>query len=73
MGPMAELDLLGALNQKRWKPDYCRAAVRRGSLGHAATPRLPSPLVKPDVPISASGFPTGFTSRLSAAWLLLLG
>ena len=27
------------------------------------TPRFQSPLVKPDEPISASGFPTGFTAR----------
>ena len=24
----------------------------RGNLGHSATPRFPSPLIKPDVPIS---------------------
>src|SRR3954464_5695587 len=29
-----------------------RVEERRGSLGHAATPRFPSPLIKPDVPIS---------------------
>ena len=30
-----------------------RVEERRGSLGHAATPRFPSPLIKPDVPISS--------------------
>ena len=30
-----------------------RVEERRGSLGHSAAPRLPSPLIKPDVPISS--------------------
>jgi hypothetical protein len=30
-----------------------RVEEGRGSLGHAATPRFPSPLIKPDVPISS--------------------
>ena len=29
-----------------------RVEDRRGSLGHLATPRFPSPLIEPDVPIS---------------------
>ena len=29
-----------------------RVEEGRGSLGHAASPRFPSPLIKPDVPIS---------------------
>jgi hypothetical protein len=31
---------------------FGRVEDRRGSLGHAATPRFPSPLIEPDVPIS---------------------
>jgi hypothetical protein len=30
----------------------CRVEEGRGSLGHSATPRLPSPLIKPDLRIS---------------------
>jgi hypothetical protein len=30
-----------------------RVEEGRGSLGRAATPRFPSPLIKPDVPISS--------------------
>src|SRR3954464_12753887 len=33
-------------------PLICRVEDGRGGLGHAATPRFPSPLVKPDVRIS---------------------
>ena len=29
-----------------------RVEERRGNLGHTATSRFPSPLIKPDVPIS---------------------
>ena len=39
----------------------------RGGLGLVATPRFPSPLIKPDVQLPQTGFPTGFTSRLTAA------
>jgi hypothetical protein len=31
---------------------FGRVEDGRGSLGHAATPRFPSPLIEPDVPIS---------------------
>src|SRR5262245_65905924 len=31
---------------------FGRVADGRGSLGHSATPRFPSPLIKPNVPIS---------------------
>jgi hypothetical protein len=34
------------------RPFTCRVEDGRGGLGHAATPRFPSPLVKPDVRIS---------------------
>jgi hypothetical protein len=35
----------------------------RGSLGPMANTPFPSPLIKSDEPIPASGFPTGFTVR----------
>jgi hypothetical protein len=35
----------------------------RGSLGHSATLRFPSPLIEPACPIKASGSPIGFTER----------
>ena len=34
-------------------PNMGRVEERRGSLGHTATPRFPSPLIEPDVPISS--------------------
>jgi hypothetical protein len=36
------------------------------------TPRFPSPLIKPGVPISGTRFPTGFTARHTTAGRSLL-
>src|SRR5262245_64179023 len=55
----------------------CRVEDRRGGLGHMATLRFLSPLIKPDMPISASGFPTSFivrhTEKALAASVLCAG
>jgi hypothetical protein len=42
---------------------FGRVEDGRGSLGHAATLRFPSPLIEPDVRISRIRSPTGFTAR----------
>ena len=45
----------------------CRVEEGRGSFGHSATPRLPSPLIKPDVRISRIRLSDRLQGRLTAA------
>jgi len=45
---------------------YLVVESRKGAVARKSALRLPSPLIKPDVRIPASGFPTGFIARLTA-------
>ena len=50
----------------RLQPNICRdgrVEDGRGNLGHSATPRFPSPLIEPDVPISGIRLSDWFSSH----------